>query len=228
MRAPIPSVSIPEEYRDKIINHHCRECIASIENLVKNKKSHSGILYITMGDLPIMLGQNVYNGHNCIQAWGEVGTGQLIEVLNAVRNRILDFVLALWKENPNAGNAQEDTAKLQSSKVTQIFNTTIYGGNASLIGTVNNSLLNVNIQTNNFTTLRNYFKTIGISEEDIGQLKQALEKDVVPSDVSSLGSHVSTWIAKMLDKAASGAWKIASGAAGSLLAQAISKYYGLT
>lgn len=39
------------------------------------------------GDLAVFLGTKVYRGQNCVQSWAEFGVGNLVELLNAVRNR---------------------------------------------------------------------------------------------------------------------------------------------
>jgi hypothetical protein len=67
----------------------------------------------------------------------------------------------------------------------------------------------------------------GVGSADLSELKKALEADPSPSTPQSFGPKVSSWIGKMVAKAAQGSWDIGVNAAGSLLAQAIAKYYGL-
>ena len=66
-----------------------------------------------------------------------------------------------------------------------------------------------------------------MSTEDISELKEALDTDPAPSTPERFGPKVSSWIGKMVGKAAQGGWVIGAGAAGKLLAEAIAKYYGL-
>lgn len=151
-----------------------------------------------------------------------------MELLNSVRNRVLDFSLAVWKEAPSAGElGTEAAANLEPKRVTQIFNTTVYGGSANLVGTANASQITFKIEPKNFSTLAQVLAESGVSSDDIAELKDAVESDPTPPTAESFGPKVSSWVGRMLGKAAQGAWKIGVGAAGNLLAQAIAKYYGL-
>ena len=185
-------------------------------------------LRVSTGDLALILGAEVYQSQNCIQAWAEFGAGDLVELLNAVRNRILDFALAVWKEEPTAGDINGAvSAPLGPARVTQIFNTTVHGGAANLVGTASNSTVTFNITTNDFSSLENFLHEHGVEGADIQDLKTALESDGKPDSKEKLGPKVSAWIAKMMQKAADGSWGVGVGAGGSLLAQAIEKFCGL-
>lgn len=99
--APIPSMCIPANVRKSYTEYECRQSVASIEAVLADSKS--GTVRVATDDLAVALGSDVYEDQNCAQAWAQFGTGRLVELLNAVRNRILDFALAVWKESPDAG-----------------------------------------------------------------------------------------------------------------------------
>lgn len=175
-----------------------------------------------------MLGTKVYEHQNCVEAWAEFGANQLVEIVNTVRNRILDFSLAVWKEEPNAGEPNTSTAhRLEAKKVTQIFNTTVYGGAANLVGAATDSTVVFNITANDFGALEKVLSEQGVGESDIAELKDALTAEPQLKADGSFGSKVSSWIAAMIKKAAEGTWNVGVAAAGNLLSQAISKYYDL-
>ena len=70
--------------------------IASIEEIIS--KAISGTLRISVGDLAYILGTNVYK-YKIVPKLGRVWEFyHLIELLNSVRNRILDFVLAILEK----------------------------------------------------------------------------------------------------------------------------------
>ncbi len=224
--APIPHISLPKEARKSYAKYQCIQSIASIEAALK--VNDTGTIEVSTGDLAVMLGSKVYKGQNCVQAWASFSTSSLVELLNSVRNRLLDFVLAVWKEDPTAGESSDSIAGVHdSTKITQIFNTTVYGGAANLVGTANNSSVTFNIDAGNFKSLKEVLSKNGLSDDDINKLKVALESDEHPKLEEGFGPKVSSWIATMMEKAANNSWGIGVGAAGNLLAQAISKYYGL-
>ena len=226
--APIPSSCLREDIRKVYRNCECRQSIASLEAMLDKSKAGGGVFQISTGDLAVVLGTKVYQEQNCIAAWAEVGGGNIVELLNVVRNRILDFTLALWKDDPKAGEVTEiSDHQSEPAKVTQIFNTTVYGGSANLVGAATDSPIAFNIINNDFPSLVRALTDKGVTTEDITELKAAVDSDPQPIAESALGPKVSQWIAKMVQKAADGSWNIGVGAAGGLLAQAIAKYYGL-
>jgi hypothetical protein len=225
--APIPFLCLPEKIRKKWQDYRCRQSIGSIEDILK--RSGGGTFIVSAADLAVPLGNNVYRGYNCVQAWAEVGVSQLIELLNSVRNRILDFVLAVWKEAPTAGEHPDGMAReIEPARVTQIFNTTVYGGAANLVGSASNSLINFTISENDFASLEKVLRSNGIRDEDVEELRAAIQSDAKPHKGQEYGPRVSSWFGNMIKKAAQGSWKVGVQIGASLLTQAISKYYGLS
>jgi hypothetical protein len=53
----------------------------------------------------------------CVGAWGEIGGSEFQQLLSAVNNRVLDFVLKIEAENPNAGEAPLNTHPVPEEKL---------------------------------------------------------------------------------------------------------------
>lgn len=224
--APIPTVLLPENVQESYNKYECRISIASIESLVE--KNESGIIALDTSDLSLALGTNVFQNQNCLECWAEFGIARFVDVLNTVRDRVLDFSLAIWKEYPNAGETNSNAQEFPSEdKITQIFNTTVYGGAANLVGTANDSSVAFNIKSNDFESVRRVLQDNGVAEEDIEELKNALAADQPPQSPGQFGPKVSDWIASMIKKASEGTWGIGIAAGGNLLAQILSKFYGI-
>lgn len=222
----IPLAFIPESARDHYERYECRYSIATVEAILAQEES--GAVTISTGDLCAVLGTNVYKHQRCIAAWAVFGTSNLVELLNSVRNRVLDFALAVWKEAPQAGEAEgQANITLEPARVTQIFNTTIYGGSANLVGTANSSTIAFNVGAGDFPSLERVLRENGVSEVDLISLQEALELETELTRNEGFGPKVSDWVGKMTAKAAEGGWKISLAAAGNLLASAIRNYYGL-
>src|SRR5713101_3731477 len=204
--APIPLAVLPEKIRKKYEAYECRQSITGIEAAVN---SGEGTLRVSTSDLAVVLGGDVYANYNCIQAWAEFGSGHLVELLNSVRNRILDFVLAISKESPTAGDpGTQPNMAIQASHVTQIFQTTVYGGSATLVGSAHNSSINLNVVQNDFASLERALRRHGLSTEDIQELQEAVGKDAMPAAKDKLGPKVSSWVGRMVVKAAEGTWNV--------------------
>lgn len=228
--APIPLACLPEAARKSYEFYENRESIAAIETVLSRAKDKPGSLNVNTGDLAMVLGMKVYKNMNCVQAWAEVENGRLVEVLNSVRNKILDFSVAIWKEAPEAGQTVSAGASpaIASAEVTQIFNTTVYGGAANVVGTANQSTISFGITAGDFESLAKVLRENKILPEDLADLKEALTAEVRPKEGGGFGPKVSAWFGKMIQKASDGSWEVGIQAAGALLGQAISKYYGIS
>ena len=71
-------------------------------------------------------------------------------------------------------------------------------------------------------------KKTGIDEEDLGVLRAAIHDDEGSPDHAEkkLGPRVRSWIGSMMTKAGTSTWQIAVAAAGNVLGNTISAFYG--
>lgn len=223
--ASIPMVCVPEKLRSQFEAHECKMSIASLEHLTKTE---SDLFQVNTGDLSVVLGSRVYSRMNCLSAWGEVGSPSIVEILNSVRNRILDFALAISKQVTKSGEVTNHTLKvIDPSKVTQIFYTTIYeGGSATLVGSAVNSNFNTSIVQGDFSTLRKYLEENGVVTGDLDELQDAIKKDDKVEHKGNFGPKVAHWLGKMATKAAEETWKAGVTQGLKILTDAILKYYG--
>jgi hypothetical protein len=125
------------------------------------------------------------------------------------------------------GMTFSEEEKVTAKKATHVFIQQFQG----ILGDVHQSTvtqeMRMEIRQNDFDSLKSYLKSIGLMDEDILDLKHAIESQEKPVSAENLGPKVSPWIGKMITKAASGSWKIAAGTAAGLLTRAIASHYGL-
>lgn len=221
----IPLKSLPKDVRKSYNNYEFRESIASVEHLLEENKTC--IICVLTQNLALTLGTKVLTQMNCLECWTEFSTLHFVELLNTVRNRLLDFLVAVQKEHPNADMTNSNVPDSPSpDKITQIFNMTVTdGGNVNIVGTANDSSVGSAIISNNFESVRRVLKENGMSEQDLEELKNALDEDGLPQSLGSFGPKVSSWIASMRKKAAEGTWNIGIGTAANLLSEILSKFY---
>ncbi len=188
--APVPFICLPEKVRHSYDNYKCRQSIASIEAMLKKFDPSKGdTLCVSTGDLAVRLGRNVYRGQNCLQAWAEYPVTHLVEVLNAVRNRILDFALAVWKEAPTAGEGIVNASpEIGSERVTQIFNTTVYGGATNLVGSATNSSVSFTVSQEGLEDLR---RLVDVFEHHFDELSlDAPAKQKVSAQIATIKAQL--------------------------------------
>ncbi|MBO6738291.1 MAG: hypothetical protein JJ916_00350 [Phycisphaerales bacterium] len=221
--APIPLRCIPEEHRHIFDFYSCRMSVSALQAVV-NDPQNDGSVSISNNELAIFFSTNVYKNMNCLQCWMEISTTSLGECLNTVQNKILDIVLSLGITKP----AAEDSSVPSKHVVSQVFNTTVYGGSLGSIGNAENISIDQSIVVQGDPdSLRQLLQQVGLANPDIEELFEALKSDPVPQSPGCFGPRVADWLGKGLSKAATGSLKIGANVVGGVLTAAINSYYGI-
>jgi len=71
--------------------------------------------------IPVLQGR-MYPQLNCVSAWQEVSNSEFDQLISAVKNRILDFVLKIEAENPAAGEASLNSQPVPPERLQPIVN----------------------------------------------------------------------------------------------------------
>lgn len=124
--ADIPLSRIPEELHEILHTSFLTQSIASLESLVENATNGSA-MEPWGPDLVAYVGRNIYKDMNCVQAWRVIPINSIVAAIDSVRTRILNFVLEIEAEIPNAGETPINSVSIPKERVTQIFNTYITG-----------------------------------------------------------------------------------------------------
>ena len=156
----------------------------------------------------------------------------LIDIPNYIRTKLLEFVLQIADEFGYEIEIKDYNKERESNNQTimQFMNTNITNtGDGNVINTGNKSKINakINITKGNKDELAKHLMENGISEEDKDDLIKIIDSEEPNKHEKTFGTKVNSWIGKMLNKSLDGTWKIGIGVAGSLLAEAIGKYYGM-
>lgn len=124
--ADIPLSCIEQDFHKNLSHSYLAQPVAALESLVRD--ASGGTLQEPWNpDLVAYVGQNIYQGMNCMQAWKVIPVAGIVAALDAVRNRVLNFVLEIEAESPDAGEAPVNSNPVSQEKVNQIFNTYITG-----------------------------------------------------------------------------------------------------
>ncbi len=177
-------------------------------------------------DLVARVADRFLAGRTLVSANMEVPRAALVQTLEAVRNRILKFALEIERQWPQAGESFGVTT-VPAERVSQIFNTYIMGGTQNVaVGSSGFSQSIHAVQAGDMQSLKDYLSGMGVEKPDLDEIERALKEDPRPTQADKLGPKTSSWIGKMIGKAASGVWNVATSTAASLLTEAIKGYYG--
>jgi hypothetical protein len=121
--APIPLLSFPQEFAQTLNKVNVLQNVSAIENTVAqaNQSGTSILKAYWSADAVALFGSDIYEHMNCGQAWRDIPTSSFVAILDTVRNRILDFVLEIEAEAPEAGEAEPGTKPIPDPVLTQIF-----------------------------------------------------------------------------------------------------------
>lgn len=163
-----------------------------------------------------------------VSMWGEPGVGAHDQVLVEIRSRLLGYVLDLQKTLPKDGDTNEPELTSMKDKRDSMFQGAIFGHNTTIqIGNANTANVTNTVTQGDLSSLVEHLRSSGVAEDDLRALELAIGEDGDrPSKTKKLGPAVAKWLGGAVAKAASGAWDIAVSAAGSLVAGALSGYYG--
>ncbi|MDI9312144.1 MAG: hypothetical protein QM535_18160 [Limnohabitans sp.] len=221
---PIPLIGLDKDITKMLNTINFTESISGIEALCDMSESKK----IGLNVLPNMypyLSRDFDNGFVIEYARKEISVVQVIQIVTAVKSKLLDFLLEL-KET--VGNNNVENFSIKKEIISSLLNSAVFGNNTTIIVGNDNSQ-NVKIEANiinNFEELSKYLTDNKVEKEDIEELSAIIDIDNQDSEKKEYGSKVKGWVNKMISKAMDGSWTIGLAAAGKVLADGISKYYG--
>ena len=122
---PIPPVAIPEEHRDTFFAPiQFREGITTAMAFASEKGATIDEPWIA---ILVKRHQVMYPQMACMSAWREISGTRFRQLIDAVKNRILDFSLKIEAENPSAGEASPNSQPIAKEKLQPLVQNTFYG-----------------------------------------------------------------------------------------------------
>jgi len=223
----IPLGHLEQKHRERLETARMDQSLAVLEKFTEKDDGHLQA-HIPMESYGI-LGKGLDRSYRIQSAWSEISHTSVIQILIQVRSRLLDFVLELSDQLPSELNEEQVKERIDSFDAGNLFNSAIFGDNATiLVGNSNAQTVSNVITKGDFKTLSKTLENNGVSEIDITALKNAIDDDASVLDPASkeFGPAVKSWLQTMLSKAVETSWNIELGMASSLLATALNSFYG--
>ncbi|EJL6368173.1 hypothetical protein NTH48_002660 [Vibrio cholerae] len=221
----LPLMHLDDEIREMLDTKYLMDSIAVVEQY----STHENLRVSIAPEFYPLLSKGFDDSYGVETAWAVHSAGAMTQILTEVTTRLLDFVLELSEKFPNEMELSDMKTRAKEVGVSDLFNHAVFGDNATIVvGDSNTQTIRNTVNKNDMASLIEVLKQNKVSDEDIELLQVAIETDKGSAEVESgnFGSAVSGWMGTMVSKAASTLWDVKVGAAGSLLATAIGKYYG--
>lgn len=169
---PIPSANVEAQHRDGLFSYELRLGVARYEGLLDGDE----VEIPWDQNLVVFYRDAFYADYALERAWRSLPSSDLAQMLDAVRTRLLDFVLEIEELDPAAGEAEPGVQPIPPGQVTQIFHQTFSGDNTAFAaaGHAVRQSQRVDVQSE---AVLNLLEDLGVEETERFRLRDALEAD---------------------------------------------------
>lgn len=227
----IPTVGLGSSFENNLRSMDFSDSVSGLEKLI-NTKDGKRLTLPFRAEIRSMVESNWQSMGNpylqLISLYREISSVAIVEILSNIRNKLLDMMLEIDQKFGHISELKE--LKSKNDEIRTIMNHTIINntGDGNILNTGNEVTLKaeINITKNDKEALSKYLLENGIKIEDVSELINLIDEKEPDYKNKTFAHNVNEWTKKMLGKALDGSWNIGIGAAGSLIAAAIGKYYG--
>jgi hypothetical protein len=228
--APIPPLCLPEEFRDRITKSYLRHPISAYASLVDREKKDNAQEQWP-ADMIALFARKIYRDMNCLSAWKVIPYNAVVALVDTIKTRVLNFILEIEEEAPDAGEASPNSEPMSQERVAQVFHTHIYGnvGNIAEGSQHVTQTAAISVKQNDLGSLKAYLISLGIPNQNVRDLESAIGQDseAEVKKKKCLGLRVSAWLGSVLSSIAQGLIPVLQTVDANLITQAILIYYGL-
>ena len=184
----IPLIALTKENRNSLEKRHLLHSVSSFEHNV-SKANLSPMDYVAVfWEADTVCQLSIYENMNCLRAWTLIPISAIVTVLDTIKTRILDFVIEIEAENPNAGDALPHEKLIPDQIVNNIYYKFILHENqmtenytnnlqgATVANMANTVKDNARQQANQYIHFSEEKRTLAEAANEIQQLIQQLEQ----------------------------------------------------
>lgn len=228
----VPGAIVKKYANESWLRYSLREPMSVLESYVANGAhgKGGGRLSIGTGNLMALIGERIFEGYSCTHLEGYFSAGAFVQVGAVVRAKLLDLVLELEEQVPEAATIEVGglaPATVNQATVTHITNTTIYGNVSSVSNTGAGAQLSVRVLQGDADSLKQGLIEAGLSPEEAEELSAIAADEQPEGEKKPFGKRAKTWIAKRLEAGVDGVLKIGGKAAEDEIAGLFQRFYDL-
>ncbi len=225
--APIPAMLLPEKMQDRARTARFPAGVASLESLLEGEGE-----YVTLewpGDWILWAQRDGKFEMTLIAARQVIGVSAIVDMIDTVRNRILEFCLRLEEEMPElmADDEPSPTAAVEvaaSNVFNQVFVFGPYTGNIANASPAVEQIA-LDVKKGDLSGLTKALREVGVPPDQVDALKSAIE------DVGENGQKVrpiaTDWFKRAKQAVASDTWSLAKGVTINTISHAVQSFLGL-
>ena len=222
--APIPPLLIKKFAGESWVTSKIRESAAAVENMA----SQNDGLHLDLSNLMVVLRGKVYPDYNPVEIVGFISQTPLIEMSNAIRNRLLEITIEIAKKIPGAEGVELASISSSPEVTTQIFHQTIHGNMTNIQSTGADATIQVTINKHDLESLKTGLLRSGLSEDESEEVAKLISEQE-PSDQVNTGFNdgIRKWLAHRIASGFDAAFKGGLSALTKVVQEAAMQYWGL-
>ena len=222
----IPGNLMPEPLKTRFNTARMDQPISQYEELLQGSSTDAFQMPWPQ-ELALRYGPKV-SPIQCLKMWQELPRSAVAGLVDTVKTRVLSMVLDIEMENPAAGEIAGSAQPISESKVAQIFNTNIYGGQVGNVAAGSSGVtqqVGDQVVAGDLASLKKYLGSIGVTDPENVALVAALKEDQVSG--AGLGARVNEWLANLRQRVNVVGADIAKQSLAGMAAQAVLVYLGI-
>ena len=194
---PIPIGHLPDNVREGLENIPVTDSLAVVQQLASGESLRRPLPLETNP----RLARGFAQGTHVEQAWCEVSSVDMKNIIFQVRSRLLDFMLDL-KNSLGPLSSENDVKRgAEAIDAPSLFQRAIFGSHATIIvGNSNKQHVGSVIIQGDFNSLAMNLKRLGVNEAAIKELTEIANNETNKSDRSLLRNRVGNWIREQAEK----------------------------
>jgi hypothetical protein len=220
--APIPPVLIRQIAGKQWEHYEVIHSASAIDSLMKGGNG----VNLDLSNLALLIQGKVYEDMACNQLTGFVSHQSIVELANAIRNRVLELTIELEKSLPNSGNLELSKIEKHEEIATQVFHQTVNGSVTHIHNSGENQTISINVKKGSLENLREELRRAGLAKEHAIELGQLISAEK-PRATGSLNRKAREWFAERITNGADEGIKGGIATVMQLAQEAAKQYWGL-
>jgi hypothetical protein len=221
---PLQSSVVAEEHRRGLFGFEFRDGVPAYEAMVDAGENVS---------FPWDMDVVAHYQSSFIQGWGLASArrvlsgGEIRQLLDAIRTRLLSFTLEIESANPDAGEAAGGEEPVPLQEVNSAFAVHVMGDHNIINAAGGDAVQTISFDDGRWDELRRTLAGLGVPDQEISALRAALEEDAARAlPTGTMGPSTAGWYERLNTAVTKGAISLASEVAGGMIAVELLKFLG--
>ncbi|HET8954080.1 MAG TPA: hypothetical protein VFN18_00305 [Solirubrobacterales bacterium] len=200
---PLQSSVVAEEHRRGLFGFELRDGVPAYEAMVDAGENVS---------FPWAMDVVAHYQSSFIQGWGLANArrvlsgGEIRQLLDAIRTRLLSFTLEIESANPDAGEAAGGEEPVPLQEVSSAFAVHVMGDHNIINAAGGDAVQTISFEDGRWDVLRRTLAGLGVPDQEVSALRVALEEDASRAlPAGTMGPATAGWYERLNTAAAKGA-----------------------